>query len=71
MSKTELLPFDSDLHEDLFKLMILASNDWIIKERELLVDYWTKYYHFQFNDRSIVEDQYVWCQWTGRFHSFS
>lgn len=55
----ELLPFDSDIHEDLFKLFILASNERLFKG----TDYWSigdvHYMHsFQFNDRSIAPVEY-------------
>lgn len=51
----------NEFHEDLFKLFILASNDWNIYD----VDEWSysfrkldEIHPFQFNDRAICEEEF-------------
>ncbi len=53
--------FDSELHEDLFKLIILVSNEWGLPQ---LIDEYNmnhfikKLYSFQFNDRSLCDEEF-------------
>lgn len=55
--------FNNDLHSDLFKLMILASNDrWLFNNPfvdDYSIDQIMDLYLFQFNDRSYHQEEFT------------
>lgn len=56
------LPFDSELHDDLFKLFILASNDRLypieMNDIKFLMNFNVKPFVHQYEDRSLADEEF-------------
>lgn len=58
-----MIEFESELHDELYKLFILSSNNRDIFNNPFLDEYTLSYiicfYTFQYNDRSYCEEEFV------------